>query len=1053
MPANAAVTARQVLVSDLRRYLVGPLDDEERIPEKPIDRYHAGLLSPPQTPIDAEEDDQEQGDQEVDSGVGESILALVNVRQQSAMGMTFQVEDTVRKLCLRVSWAGYVPEPDKENPLKVWWVRKPIERNFDLVLSKKAGRKPALLGEIDGIRLYVVSGFAEGVFTLTTSLVNNRPLLMDWDRDDRIYQVRLDVSAADQSAVFVARPPSGYLRDDELWNFELLYRTRKAFAAGHGCAVQWESTDGRRASRIWTEWVPEAEVFKATPEVLANDRLLALDNLTDFARRTGTCADLRRLPQAYAAWIKQSADGLATILEEFPEIRRKEIRKAAERNLKACEEAYQRIVEGITLLENDDLAWRAFCLANQAMVQSMRKSRPSEGEPRWFAFQMAFLLLSLPSTVDPTHADRTTFDLIWFPTGGGKTEAYLGLTAFCLFYRRLAATRPEDQEGTAVLTRYTLRLLTIQQFERAARVICACELVRRGLEVELGAAEFSIGLLVGNTATPGSIEDARKLLAGDSVGDGNLTTLPLVECPWCGTALTTREQRVVGTQLLTRCPNPRCEFRKRLPVAVVDEEIFCLPPSMVVATVDKFARMAWVPEIKAIFGRGIPSRPPPMMIIQDELHLISDALGTVVALYETAIDHLCQANGRPPKVIGSTATIRRAEDQCWGLFQRKAVPFPPSGLLASDSFFYSEDTSQPGRVYIGVHAQGRSPKFSLARLVGTLCQLASRIPDLETRDSFHTLVLYFNSLRELGGALVMAEDEVPRYVQSMPRKKGEPPRELIHIQELTSHIPSGSIPEVLKKIEEPLPGLPGSTMQREPLDLVLATNMISVGIDVDRLGLMVVNGQPKTTAEYIQATSRVGRPRGSAGLVVTLYNWTRPRDRSHYERFLAYHQTFYRFVEPTSVTPFSERARDRALHAVLVSLARLLLVEFQDKDSAKNITDLGVQRRVRELASIIVARARENDRSEVEDTETHLDELVNEWVEEAESPNDLFWEKNRFMQGKRALLRAAEVENTARGLWATPNSMRDVEPPSPVLLYTNKRITERGGTDGAETED
>ena len=324
---------------------------------------------------------------------------------------------------------------------------------------------------------------------------------------------------------------------------------------------------------------------------------------------------------------------------------------------------------------------------------------------------------------------------------------------------------------------------------------------------------------------------------------------------------------------------------------------------------------------------------------------------------------------------------------------------------------------------------------------------------LETRDSFHTLVLYFNSLRELGGALVMAEDEVPRYVQSMPRKKGEPPRELIHIQELTSHIPSGSIPEVLKKIEEPLPGLPGSTMQREPLDLVLATNMISVGIDVDRLGLMVVNGQPKTTAEYIQATSRVGRPRGSAGLVVTLYNWTRPRDRSHYERFLAYHQTFYRFVEPTSVTPFSERARDRALHAVLVSLARLLLVEFQDKDSAKNITDLGVQRRVRELASIIVARARENDRSEVEDTKTHLDELVNEWVEEAESPNDLFWEKNRFMQGKRALLRAAEVENIARGLWATPNSMRDVEPPSPVLLYTNKRITERGGTDGAETED
>jgi len=424
MTSNPAVGARQRMVSDLRRYLIGPFEPNERIPEKPIDRYHAGMLSPPQTPIDAEEDDQEAGDQDAESGAGESILALINVRQQSAMGMTFQVEGARRKLCLRASWAGYTPEREKENPRKVWWVRHPFDRTFDLPLPGKTDRRPALLAEVDGIRLYVASCFAEGVFTVTTSVVNNRPLVLDWDRDDRIYQVRLEAWAPDRGAVFVARPPAGYLRDEELWNFELLYRTRKAFAAGHGCAVQWESADGRPASRIWTEWVPEAEVLKATPEVMADDPVLALDNLVDPSRRATACAELRRLPKGYAAWIRQCTDGLDGVVDEFPPTHQDNVRAAGKRNLEQCRLACQRIEEGIALLEGNDRVWLAFCLANRAMADSMRKSRP--GEPRWFAFQLAFLLLTLPSTVDPAHADRTTFDLIWFPTGGGKTEADRG---------------------------------------------------------------------------------------------------------------------------------------------------------------------------------------------------------------------------------------------------------------------------------------------------------------------------------------------------------------------------------------------------------------------------------------------------------------------------------------------------------------------------------------------------------------------------------------------------------------------------------------------------
>jgi hypothetical protein len=1055
--SEKAVAARTLLVRDLRRYLVGPVEEQERIEGRAADRYHTGFLSPSGVAVDEEEDDQEEEGEDRDAGAGESILALANVSQQSAMGMTFQVEGLDTPLELTVRWADYRPEQPgagaTADAVPPRWVRHPFEKTLAIPADPDGRRVPVLIGEFAGIEVKATTRVEGGVRTITTSLVNARPRSWDADADPRVYQVSLEVfSPPDARPVFVARPPSNYIIDEELWNFELLYRDVKQFAVGHGCSVEWEAANRRRATRVRTTWIPEAEVYKASAAVLQDAPILLVNRLTDPAQRTIVCEELDSLPAAYATWIDKQKQEVAGILRDSPASHREGIEKAAADNLGRCEAACRRIREGIGLLKSNDKVWHAFCLSNRAMELSMRKSRPDR-EPRWFAFQLAFILMSLPSAALPDHPDRSVLDLIWFPTGGGKTEAYLGLTAFCMFHRRLAARSPDEGSGTAVLTRYTLRLLTIQQFERAARVVCACELVRRQHARALGATEFSIGLFVGGGATPNTLEEAEKILQTGPEETEGLTTLPLLKCPWCGSALARQQQRIEDGRLITPCTREGCEFRERLPVLVVDDEIYAHPPTMVVGTVDKFARMAWVPAIRELFGAG--RRPPPDLIIQDELHLISDALGTMAALYETAVDYLCSTTGRSPKVVGSTATIRRAEEQCQSLFQRRAVQFPPSGLSATDSFFYREDRDQPGRLYVGVHAQGRSPKHSLAWATGTLCQSASRIEDPAIRDSYHTLVMYFNSLRELGGALVLAEDDVPRYIDSMPLPAGTSRRRLILIKELTSHLPSFLIPDILDAISTPVLELrDDDDLDREPIDLVLATNMISVGVDVDRLGLMVINGQPKTTSEYIQASSRVGRPRGGAGLVVTLYNWTRPRDRSHYERFVAYHQAFYRHVESTSVTPFSSRARDRALHAVLVALSRLLLSELQENDSAGKITSAVVLARVRELATVIVRRAEQVDPAEAEETMGHLERIIERWRTEAVARQNLprkslDWRMRRRMQNnvpyREGLLRAAEKTSEIHGVWPTPQSLRDVEPSCSVELLTQRMLQQGGG--------
>jgi len=1078
---NEFEKARAGLVGDLRTYLVGPVEgDQELIPERASDRYHTGILWPSGTELAPEEDDLEAGEDVGGASTqsGEGVFALANASQQSAIGFTFQLPDGV-PVDIEASWANYVaeeredirrsdssperrkgalPEPNSSSKVeeqsvepfgkergkkkRYVWRRHPVHvAPFELIADSYLKGRLRRIHFEDGVELAILSRLIGNTRVVTLSVINRRSRLKAGDQprteepptDQNIYQVQLSVRSQDGSAVFVARSSGHFISDPEQIVHELLFRNVRQFAVGHGCSVNWAvpQQGATNASAIHAEWIPATEVFKASSDVeeLAGHPALSLDYLINSSR-SNVLEGVRDFPKAYGSWI----DGLERSADEevnqFDSALRVRIEAAATTNIRKCRDICERIIEGVSLLDSDPAVFEAFILANRAMAHSMQISRPQD-PPKWRPFQLAFLLLSIPSTAHESNPARRILDLIWFPTGGGKTEAYLGLVAFTLFFRRLSGETPEQGYGTAVITRYTLRLLTMQQFERASRAIMACEVIRQQDESRFGTERFSIGLFVGNSATPGTIEDAAAVIKGTS-DDDRLTTLPVTKCPWCATPLVaSHHQRTdaAAARVITRCGNENCVFSKNgIPIACVDEELYRHPPSMIIGTVDKFAMMAWKPEIKALFGMG-GSAKPPTLIIQDELHLISDALGSMTGLYETAFDLLCSRDGYVPKIVGSTATIRRAEKQVHAVFLRKVAQFPPSGLNHDDSFFYREERGIPGRLYVGVHAQGRSPKHTLARLMGILGQGACSIPDEKAQDHFWTLVTYFNSLRELGGAWLLGLDDVPKYVRAMPAKRSKPDRVLSQIVELTSNLPSTKIPLVLENISL---GRDSDDLNREPVDLLLCTNMISVGVDIDRLGLMIINGQPKTTAEYIQASSRVGRPRSAAGLVITLYNWTRPRDRSHYERFRSYHESFYRNVEATSVTPFSTRARDKALHGVLIALMRLKLGHYAN--SPARLAEPGASEEIEKLLEHIAERARQVSESDTVGRETREDlEYILDSVEGIAKAKGT-WARSPRSAAVPCVMRRPNDRGGLNGVFETPQSMRDVDPPCPIEL-------------------
>ncbi|MGW0367456.1 DISARM system helicase DrmA [Streptomyces coeruleorubidus] len=1216
--AGDSYAVRDALVHYVRRDLLGPWDGEtESLPSAssgPRDRYLVGMLGPrPQAVTadriaraaaqgaDGESGDEQEGD---DSDLQDRLSPQAAGHiWASSMGLSFTAPASVGTLSATVRWGRYTQsdEATERGTTRRVWSREPVERLVDIDVTDGADRTVQLDGDavvLDvQVRRHTGRTGAEDLRIVELALVNRQPDSADARDAHWLFQTEIDVTAFpdDQAAVFLPvddpLDPASHdnaPEDAEERRLRLLYRDSLSHAKGRNVAVHAHVRDGERnAHRLTTVWLPEYDVRATTAPALEEQDLLqglelGMDELAALAvpdRRTELSAALAPLADGYGTWLEQQRRSAASLPEDL----REAAMTAIEQALEVCD----RVTLGIDRLVADETALLAFRFANRAMALQRRNTAIAaaragrENDSRsyqeaydevhgkgkaaasWRPFQLAFVLLNIDSLTQPGHPHRGTgrealVDLLFFPTGGGKTEAYLGLAAYTFALRRLQGTIGSGAEarsgeaGVGVLMRYTLRLLTAQQFQRAAALVSACEVLRREeftRDRRWGPTPFRIGLWVGTSVSPNWFDEAKEQIAEakENASDKYARVLQVLTCPWCGSGLTARSNMEYDEgrrRVLLYCPRAegedRCPFSRRealgegIPVLTVDEEIYRLAPSLLIATVDKFAQLPWNGYSGLLFGRVTELCPrhgyrhddldaktgcggrhnargdlpgvtaqlvtrlrPPDLIIQDELHLISGALGTTVGLFEAAVDQLCTWSftdvhgGRHevgPKIIASTATTKRAADQVRGVFGRKVAVFPPQVLDVGDTFFSRQvelSRENPGRRYIGVCAHGTRLKAAEIRVAEILLLAAQQLFDDYGRpaDPYMTLVGYFNATRELAGMRRYMDDDITTRVRSNGSRKGQDTLSdrivsragMLSIQELTSRISSSDIGAALKRLEiefdperdtsvrrraflreyaaamkdkrEPRASM--TPFVRQAVDVVLATSMLQVGVDVSRFGLMLVVGQPKNTAEYIQASSRVGRDAARPGLVVTLYNWSRPRDLAHYEDFEHYHATFYRQVEALSVTPYTRRALDRGVAATYVAALR-----HATYDSSRNLdahhVDLDgplaqdVERRLLERAERVGGDRPRQYLSE------RLDRLKDEWRRKRdESSSALAYRKEKHKTTVvNGLLRRADGSRWTE--LTVGMSMRETENEINLLLPGGGAFLEEPSGDGPD---
>lgn len=850
------------------------------------------------------------------------------------------------------------------------------------------------------------------------------------------------------------------LLDDEMQELELQYQHKKIYAVGHGAAVDWQLNAQGDVQKIFTDFLPRVEVPQMTADVLNTvSPVLSMAFLQKCMLQPETVlVELQSFVDNYSNWIgEQKSIQLTT--EQQP---------AAKRILDRMDKAKQRMLLGIELLRNDPLARQAFAYANQVMLEQMQQAGKCSGKSRplaeycWRPFQLAFFLTALKSSIDQDDNDRDTVDLIWFPTGGGKTEAYLGLIAFVIIWRRMRF--PQSGGGTTAFMRYTLRLLTTQQYLRACRMICALELLRQQQIDVLGSEPITIGLWVGSATSPNNYNDACKIL--EKYTDNDKESLPafvLQSCPWCNTPFAaSHNYHATMHSFHFVCTGKNCEFahgQQVLPCNVVDDALYAAPPTLLLATVDKFARLLWEERARSFFG--VNGQRPPELIIQDELHLIASALGSISGVYEAGIETVLQAQDIYPKYIASTATIRMAKEQVQALYAKDVAVFPPPGLSADNSFFAKTvpTTERPGRLYVGYFAARLNRQRSLGPLAAGVLAAPELVFDTARnnsealREAWWTQLIYHGSLRGVGNTqnalsldvrnfyarlleeafqLAMPDNFVDPELGKEARRTVLQSRKNAWFQEQHVSERFAQSPALLTSQSSPeenaqtFSALEKHRGEAGCIDTALATNMVSVGLDVSRLAVMIINGQPLTTAEYIQASSRVGRS-DVPGVVCVNYYRDQTRSLSHYENFRPYHESFYRYVEPSSVTPYTYQARRRALHAALVLALRYAVPDLLPNDAAARLdTDDPATQKVVE---IFIKRCTAADPSRKKDIRQHVSELLAQWQEKAErcraSKRALHYQVRSKEQGADRLL-YVHGDNVI-GLWPTLQSMRNVE--------------------------
>ncbi|WP_101847715.1 helicase-related protein [Zhihengliuella sp. ISTPL4] len=1038
-PITDAREGRDAVVAEVRRRWLGPYGGEEEVLHRsPVYAYLVGTLYPVEqgaaAPVELEDvedttgpasrDEELEWETELAAGETEDADAEdlgVNLTgafgwAPASMGVSFLHGGST----LRVDLAAGVYERNDEED----WVRRPLESSEFIEVGASSsipvfGKRATLSWR---------SRRFDGRWLTTVALSNAAEVgAGEAKRDAELCLFQVELACSDETGL-LPYPQAGVLVSDDDKELAFRYRDKPSFAIGHGVAVDWSPEAAPVTVRTTT--IPETEVSAIRAKRGSGDAVRMRWLADESVSTSDLVQGLSSVARDYAKWIEGQAVDASSVAAED--------RNIADGIVERQRRALARIEEGIGLLGDDEQVLQAFRMANAAMRWQMLRQRgvvaketrygrrlfedKGADEPTWRPFQLGFILSSLASTVDEAHEDRELVDLIWFPTGGGKTEAYLGLAAIEMIRRRLA--RGVKGGGMAVLTRYTMRLLTAQQFQRAATLICALELMRLDDERFDGMPDFSIGLWLGIASTPNTFKKAETQLREVRQQSRPDNPFQLLVCPWCATSIMperhSNKDRSYGVRADAYgfeffCPDDYCPFSATLPVQVVDEGIYANPPTMLVATVDKLARLAWISDGSRMFGIDTVCDPP-SLVIQDELHLLSGPLGTIVGVYEAAIGALLRWNGTAPKVVASTATTRASREQVTGLMAKPVEAFPPAGLRAEDNHFSEPDPDAAGRLYLGIMPQAHTPSWAIGQIATELLDApVSTGLDGEAKDRYWTLAVYHNSLRELGRTVTILRDDVQSNL--FRRSGGDRPTRTLGpdgVEELNGNVPSDELVRLLRRLER-------GPKHPEVIDALATTNIMSVGIDVQRLGVMLVNGHTKTTAEYIQATSRVGRG-STPGLVVTMFRAGKPRDRSVFESFQTYHGSYYRFVEPSSVTPWSLQARRRALHAALVILVRHGAGRNGNADAAYfDPESAGVKKAI----SLLKQHVANADPREAAEVGKEIDDAVLQWVEareraEAAGKSLVYQSKN---QDERLLRQFTEP---GAG-WPVMNSMRNVD--------------------------
>ena len=972
---------------------------------------------------------------------------------------------------------------------------------------------------------------SEHYFSIVTEKVNERCFFGT--------QIKIE---SDFLAPYQERNGEGGKDDVEHLNY--IYRSIKDYAVGHLCSVDWKITDNEKW--VCSEFIPSYETPDVEPiprdkysykdengilvpaPILEDSRVLEFKWLSLFSETTDgeIISRLKEFVNKYQTWINKQKDVLKNDKGD---------NSIGFENLEKCQLDCNRMNDNIRLILGENSSqMMSFRLMNTAMFIQLWHSKRSTDETTcfdfykekaddhlfgdkpaaWRPFQLAFILLNLDGIIqrsdDPEWKRRNELvDLVWFPTGGGKTEAYLGIIALSIIFRR--KQYPNNGGGTTAIMRYTLRLLATQQFQRAMRLILALEQLRRWNLYGLGDEPISIGLFVGEDSLPNNArtlaEECQKWNTIDDSGKRRESKIPLDKCPCCGKPLEYQNRGGVNSpQIVFRCTNIDCTFSDELPVKLCDEYIYHNPPTLLFGTVDKFAALGHKvstsredQDSRRLFGKGGLNYLPPSLIIQDELHLLLGPLGSAVSLFECAIDQLCSYQNDQgltirPKIISSTATTRNTELQIRALYDRYVSIFPKPGVDYDDSFFsFYQRKKVDGEVvfvskrkYMGVFPTGRTHMTTQMRLVATMFvhralfekEHAETLSDKkvqEAMDYYHSIIDYFNSLKEVGKTDAQFYTEFTKYTRRLFKRVLRYSNKLeclycydssFRKSELTGRLSGAEVVNELEvvgkhwKAEDRLPHknngnewLHGST----PPDLILATNMISVGLDVDRFNTIIMNSMPRNIAEYIQASSRVAR--NKMGLVITLHNPFRARDVSHFERFREFHEKLYYYVEPISITPFSKKSVCKYLPLYNATMIRHHYDALANQENASALTS-EMQKTIKDEMYVYFRERLKRTQSlsnELKElltkeleyfVELFIEESLNKWqglVDNQHTGNySLRYSGSDFLNsnGRQRvkwkdlfLALDAYLDDEADNMWAVPMSLRTVE--SEAVLNIN----------------